>query len=47
MYMDANMEELARKGQQSLFSLNELSQHRTLLGNLDALYNERYANKAE
>jgi hypothetical protein len=45
--MDANMEELARKGQQSLLSLNELSQHAALLGNLAALYNERYANKAE
>jgi hypothetical protein len=41
------MEELARKGQQSLLSLNELSQHVALLGNLGALHNERYANKAE
>jgi hypothetical protein len=45
--MHANMEELARKGQQSLLSLNELSQHAALIGNLGALYNERYANKAE
>jgi hypothetical protein len=45
--MDANMEELARKGQQSLISLNELSQHAALLGNMAALYNERYGNKAE
>jgi hypothetical protein len=45
--MDANMEELARKGQQSLLSLNELSQYAVLLGNLGAPYNERYANKAE
>jgi hypothetical protein len=45
--MDANMEELARKGQQSLLSLNELSQHAALIGNLGALYNEPYANKAD
>jgi hypothetical protein len=38
--MDANMEELARKGQQSLLSLNELSQHVALLENLADLYNE-------
>jgi hypothetical protein len=39
--MDANMEELGRKGQQSLLLLNELSQHAALLENLAALYNER------
>ena len=43
--MDASTEELAKKGQQSLLLLNELSQHATLLGNLGHIYNKRYFHK--
>jgi len=43
--MDASMEELAKKGQQSLLLLNELSQHAALLGNLCHTYNKRYFHK--
>src|SRR5438105_1966023 len=45
--MDASMKELAKKGQQSLLLLNELSQHAALLGNLGDLYNKRYFHKGE
>jgi hypothetical protein len=37
--MDATMEELAKKGHESLLLLNELSQHVALLGNFGNLYN--------
>jgi hypothetical protein len=45
--MDATMEELAKKGHESLLLLNELSQHAALLGNLGNLYNGCYFHKGK
>jgi hypothetical protein len=45
--MDAAMEELAEKGQQSPLLLNGLSQHAGLLWNLGNLYNEHHFHKGE
>jgi hypothetical protein len=41
------MEDLAKKGKESLRLLAELSQHTAILGNLDSLYNQRYLHKGE
>jgi hypothetical protein len=48
--MDASMEDLAKKEQQSvlfLSQLSELSHHTAVLGNLGSLYHERYLHKGE
>jgi hypothetical protein len=48
--MDASMEDLAKKEQQSLLfvsQLSELSHHAAVLGNLGSLYHERYLHKGE
>jgi hypothetical protein len=48
--MDESMEDLAKKEQQSLLlvsQLSELSHHAAVLGNLGSLYHERYLHKGE
>jgi hypothetical protein len=45
--MHKSMEDLAKKGQESLRLLAELSQHAAIRGNLGSLYNQRYLHKGE